>query len=369
MYGWGRFGYHDRTNVTRACINGRFLTRRPTGVDRYAREIVSELDKLTNKGDLTLVVPANVEPVSMLELHSIEVESFGVHKGQLWEQLDLAEYSRRTNREIVNLCNTAPFFRAGIVCIHDMNVRANPSFYSLAFRTWYRILFALITKSAKCIITVSDFSRKEIEKYYPVTKGNINVIPNAWQHMCDIEEDRSVLARNDLGRNSFYFAMSSLAPNKNLRWLVETARLNPQETIVVAGGINTKIFGEHKFPTADNVIYLGYITDGEAKSLMSTCKGFLFPTFYEGFGIPPLEALACGASVVVSDTKVMREVYGRCAHYVDPTTPCENLEELMRNEIESPKAVLSRFSWKKSALELLSTLSEQRDDSIISRGK
>ena len=70
-----------------------------------------------------------------------------------------------------------------------------------------------------------------------------------------------------------------------------------------------------------NVVYLGYVSDGEAKALMHHCKAFLFPTLYEGFGIPPLEAVACGAPrIYVSDTPCMREIYGDCAGYIDLKT-------------------------------------------------
>ena len=256
----------------------------------------------------------------------------------------------------VNLCNTAPIRDAGVVCIHDMNVRANPRFYSRKFVLAYRFLFRHEISTARVILTDSYFSKHEIEHYYPSAKGKIRVIPCAWQHVERVESDFSVLARSGLEAGSYYFAMSSLAPNKNLRWLVETARLNPSETIAIAGGINSKIFGEHDIPEADNVLYLGYVTDGEAKALMEGCKGFLYPTFYEGFGIPPMEAMACGAPVAVSDTEVMREVYGDGAHYVDPLVPCDDLMRLFSVTRRNPSKVLGRYNWRKSAESLAALL-------------
>ena len=216
--------------------------------------------------------------------------------------------------------------------------------------TWFNV------RMAHRVLTDSGFSKREIEKYYPAARGKIEVIPCAWQHVERVEADPSALVRAGLKPGSYYFAMSSLAPNKNLRWLVETARLNPSETIAVAGGINSKVFGEHDIPEADNVRYLGYVTDGEAKALMQRCKGFLFPTFYEGFGIPPMEAMACGVPVAVSDTEVMREVYGDSARYVDPIVPCEDLASLFSSSVADSREVLSRYSWKKSAIQLANLL-------------
>lgn len=334
------------------CINGRFLTRRVTGVDRYAREIVAELDKLSGGVTACILIPEKAKLVDCPRYKQIEIVRFGSREGYAWEQLDLPRYAGSRSALTVNLCNTAPIRNAGITCIHDMSVRANPIFYNWKFRLVYNVLFYWEMRTARTVITVSDFSRREIERYYPGARGKIGVVPNAWQHVERVKSDAAVLAQNDLEPGSYYFAMSSLAPNKNLRWIVETARLNPRERIAVAGGVNSKVFGEHEIPKADNVTYLGYVTDEGAKALMEGCKGFLFPTFYEGFGIPPMEALACGAPVAVSDTEVMREVYGNSAHYVDPRRPCESLAALFAGRTDEASAVLSRYSWKRSAREL-----------------
>lgn len=335
----------------RVGINGRFLTRRTTGVDRYAREIVADLDGLVSPGEAMLAVPAGQELVEPLELANIEVVRVGGRVGHAWEQLDYSSWLSREGRLGVSLCNTAPMRNPGVVCIHDMAVRANASNYSKGFVLWYRLLYAVLVRRAKALVTVSDFSRDEIEKYYPVARGKVHVIPNAWQHIARVEVDASFFSRHpEIRSGGYYFAMSSLAPNKNLRWLVETARLNPSETVVVAGGLDNRVFAGRDIPKAKNVVYPGYVSDGEAKALMRGCKGFLFPTFYEGFGIPPMEALACGAPIAVSDTDVMHEIYGGSAAYVDPHKPCRNLAKLFAEEsAATANVVLDRYSWKKSA--------------------
>lgn len=340
-------------------LNGRFLSRRMTGVDRYAYELIRELATREEAGRFCLAVPLGVEVPP--ELAGMEVAVVGKRSGAMWEQVDFAGFARERGLTPVNLCNTAPVLDPGIVCIHDMAVRARPSFYSWKFRLWYRFLFACNVRNARAIATVTDFSRGEIERYYPAAKGRVRIVPDAWQHMERIEADGEALSKHPaLREGSYYFAMSSLAPNKNLKWLVETARLNPRETIAVAGGVNRKVFGEHSIPEADNVVYLGYVTDGEAKALMMKCKGFLFPTFYEGFGIPPMEALACGAQAAVSDTPCMREVYGGSVRYLDPNAPCADLNALFSETTDGIDDVLKKYDWRKSAKKLLSLLEEVR---------
>lgn len=330
-------------------INGRFLTRQATGVDRYAREIVRELDFLFESKVACIIVPEDAEIVNPLSLSNIELRRYGRRTGHLWEQFDYAKLLKREKMFGLNLCNTGPLFNPGIVCIHDMNVRVNPSFYNWKFRIAYRITFRFLCKYAETIFTVSDFSKREIEKYYPASIGKLVVTPNAWQHILRVEADRGILKSHGLKKGGYYFAMSSLAPNKNLKWLAESARLNPDETVVIAGGINPKIFGSCEVPKADNIVYLGYVTDGEAKALMENCKAFLYPTYYEGFGIPPIEALACGALPVVSDTSVMHDLLGDSAAYIDPDSPCKKLGDLQSGNPDDVARVLSSFSWAQSA--------------------
>ncbi len=345
------------TVETKYCINGRFLTRQPTGVDRYAREIVRELDGVLRAGEAVLLVPDGCEPIDWEPMRNIQLLNYGKRGGLVWEQFDFAHYVREHDLLGVNLCNTAPLINPGVVCIHDMAIRANKSNYSRKFLTWYRFLFSFLTRRAKAILTVSEFSKSEIEKYYPAAIKKIVIAPNAWQHMSSVEADFGALEKYGLVKGGYWFAMSSLAPNKNLRWLVETALINPSEIIAIAGGINSKIFGEQDIPQADNVSYLGYVSDGEGKALMHCCKGFLFPTYYEGFGIPPMEAMASGAPfVAVSDTEVMHEIYGSSVAYVDPCVPCKSLDRVAAIKVEDANYVLERYSWKCSAERVLDVL-------------
>lgn len=350
-------GESSKNNASRFVVNGRFLTRPTTGVDRYARELVRELDGLVRQGDFVLAVPGGTEVVEPLDLENIEIEHVGRRAGILWEQVDFPRYLEKMHATSVNLCNTAPLFNPGVVCIHDMQVRANPAFFDWKFVAWYRLLFSVVIPRTKLILTVSEFSKEEIERFYPKSKGKVEVVGNAWQHIEQVASDCDVISNTPaLEEGSYYFAMSSLAPNKNLKWLAETARLNPQETIAIAGGINRKVFGGHSIPEAENVVYLGYVSDGEAKALIQNCKGFLFPTFYEGFGIPPMEALACGAQAAVSDTPCMREVYGESVRYVDPNVPCAGLDALFSETVGVADKALGKYSWRESAQRLLASI-------------
>ena len=144
--------------------------------------------------------------------------------------------------------------------------------------------------------------------------------------------------------------MSSLDPNKNFRWIVDVAQNNPSQNFVIAGGMNARVFSnKSKFSAPKNLRFLGYVSDAASKSLMKNAKAFLFPSFYEGFGIPPLEALSTETSVVVSDIPVMREIFGTTIHYIDPNNANIDLDNVMTENTDGSPDVLEKYSWEKSA--------------------
>ncbi len=188
------------------------------------------------------------------------------------------------------------------------------------------------------------------------------MIPNAWQHYKKIEYDEDALNKYDLKKNNYYFSMCSLEPNKNFRWIAEEAKRNPNCVFAVAGSINKKVFADGMgFECPNNMKLLGYVSDEEAKTLMRDCKAFLFPTFYEGFGIPPLEAMSAGAkNVYVSDAAVMHEVFEDSVHYINPYKYNDVFDDNVVDTEECIRKVLSKYSWKKSAEILSAVISTMR---------
>lgn len=331
-------------------INGRFLTQRITGVQRYAREICAELDKLVEPNDLIMAVPP--ETIDIPDYKNIKVVKVGRLRNRLWEHISFPLYVLSQKATSLNLCNVAPLLSPGIVCIHDMKIRATPQFFSTKFLLWYRLLFFNATRRAKKIITVSNFSKSEIIKYYGVDENKIIVAPNGWQHFARINYDENTLAKYGLEKDSYYFAMSSLEPNKNFKWIAEQAIKNSNDLYVVAGSINEKVFSEGLgFTCPDNMKLIGYVSDEEAKTLMRDCKAFLFPSIYEGFGIPPLEALCANAKrIVVSDIPVMHEVFEEKVEYIFKTH-CYKTNRWIFDK--SRDEILNRFSWHNSAKTIL----------------
>ena len=200
-------------------------------------------------------------------------------------------------------------------------------------------------------MTDSNSAKDDILRYYNVPIERIVVVPCAWQHFDRIAFNDTTLEKYDLKEGQYYFAMGSFDPNKNFKWIAEAAKKNKDGLFAIAGSINDSVFAKKiGFDSPTNMKLLGYVTDEEAKTLMRYCKAFLFPSFCEGFGMPPLEALSAGAkAIVVSDIPVMHAMFGELATYINPNEVCMNFRPGRSINDFQKEYVLNKFSWKKSA--------------------
>lgn len=334
-------------------IDGLFLTQKSTGTQRYSYEILNELDKLVQDMDIIIVVPESYKGI--LNYKNIKLVKYGRLKGIPWEQIDFARYLLVSERMGLFFNNIVTVFvPRGIIAIHDVCYKARPKFYSSVrdkvSMMWHRLNYWVACRSKMKIVTVSEFSKSEIVKWYKIKPDRVTVAYSSWQHIEQIRENEKVFVANPkLEKGKYYFTLSTLGANKNFRWILHAAKNNPDNMFAIAGGGKLKGAAEAAgFVDLPNVLFLGYISDGEIKSLMRHCKGFLFPTLYEGFGLTPLEAAACGAkSIAVSDTPCMNEIYGENVEYINPhemgTQLARIAGHLNRDEL------LGRYSWKKSA--------------------
>ena len=338
-------------------INGRFLTQKITGVQRVAHELIREIDKLLSKKKLEVVILAPKNLIFKTSYKNIKIKKVGFLTGVLWEQLELPFYGLLEKGILLNLGSTAPLINTGIVDIHDISFKVNPQFFSKKFSLYYKILIWILVKTSKKILTVSEFSKNEIIKYYNVSPQKIEVVYNSWEHILNFKEDFNILEKFNLKSKSFYLGVSSVAPNKNFKYIIELAKLYPEKKFVIAGKKNEKVFGNLGINEMNNLIWCGYVSDEELKTLYMSCKGFIFPSFYEGFGIPPLEAMGCGCEeIYVSDTSCLLEIFEDSVIYINPNKVEKIFDKEVKISKEKIKKVLKKYSWKKSSLEIIKIL-------------
>lgn len=354
-------------------LNARFLSQSVTGVQRYAIELVKSLDNLIECGEIdskqySFILLAPQELNYELNLRNIPLKRVGYFKGHIWEQFELPYYAR--NGLLVNLCNTASIFKFHqTVTIHDATVYNYPKSYSFIFRNWYKILFNVLGRNVSKVMTDSLYSKNDLIKYCKMDSNKIRTIYLGKEHILNVDKQDYFIEERNLKSGNYIFAVSSLSPNKNFQSIVEAISLLSHDDLnfVIAGGSDPRIYGDMKLSISNQITYLGYISDNELRSLYENAACFIYPSFYEGFGLPPLEAMACGCPVIVSNAASLPEVCGDAALYCNPHDPNDIAEKikLMMGDKQLRESYrvkglerAKQFTWEKSARETFEVIQE-----------
>lgn len=351
-------------------INGRFLEQSTTGVQRFAANVVLALDRVVSEAGgsqsvrFLLAVPGACQ--TALELESIETCRVGRTRGVLWEQLELPLFAG--NGLILNLCNVGPWFSGRhVTVIHDMAAFSTPANYRPLFRWWYRLLLPRLASTAKRVVTVSRFSASELIRYLQLDGDVVRVVSEGHQHISRIEADTRILDRLKLADRRFFLAVASRAKNKNVGILAKAISDVSGVALVVVGERNDEVFAHESAVADEKILYTGRIADREIRALYEKATGFVFPSLYEGFGLPPIEAMSVGCPVLVSNIPTHVEVCGEAAIYFDPRDESELRDKLLRvsQDVElrekMTQAGLKRaagFDWLNTGRALFQTVSE-----------
>jgi glycosyltransferase involved in cell wall biosynthesis len=301
------------------CVNARFRYQQMTGVQRYADAVLRRLPN-----EVEAVMPARSS------------YSRGL-RGHLWEQFQLP--SRVGKRLLWSPCNTGPLeVRRHVITIHDAAVLDCPQFYSRKFAAWYRWMIPRLVKRAVKVLTVSQFSKNRLQEHFRLPDERVIVAGNAvderFQRAGDLEQER-LRADYRLPRQ-FALTVGSLDPRKNLQGVLTAWRLTPglRDVPLAVAGCKSAIFrAAADGPLPSSVHLLGYVPDERLPALYSAASVFVFASLYEGFGLPPLEAMACGTPTVCANTSALPEVVGDAALLVDPSCPA-SIGEAARGVID-----------------------------------
>jgi glycosyltransferase involved in cell wall biosynthesis len=220
----------------------------------------------------------------------------------------------------------------------------------------------LLARRAR-IATVSEFSRAELADVLYLDAGNIPVFSNGSEHLARVAPNTEALDQLGLRGRRYFVTLGNLTPNKNLGVALKALEQVPDARLVVVGSVNERVFANNAAGQfRDRLVLAGRLDDANVRGLLGNAAALLFPSLYEGFGIPPLEAMVNDCPVIASDIPPVREVCGDAALYFDPHD-AEQLTAGMRTVLSEPAAArlerirrgaerAAAFTWDRSARRL-----------------
>lgn len=263
-----------------------------------------------------------------------------------------------------------PFFCPArvVATIHDSAFLAYPEAYHFWGRQYLKWMNKKIIKKAALIITPSAFSKNELKKFYKISGSNVAVIPEAYDAaVFKVKKDESILNKYNLSR-PFIMSLGRLEEKKNTGGIIkafEILKNDPQNNnlkLLLAG---TPGVGYEKIAQAivssefkTDISAPGWINEEDAAGLLNLAEAFVFPSYYEGFGLPVLEAMACGCPVAASKNNSLEEVGGDAALYADPADAGEiaaatgkllHDDNLRIEKINKGLERVKLFSWERAA--------------------
>lgn len=345
----------------KAFKNGR------TGISRYLRNLLKQLEELDRENSYYLF---ECRP-SEYKFENPKWKKILIRwrlPGILWQQFILPFYLKKYKIDLLwapeQIC---PVFYKGIIftTVHDLVAVRFPETCQTSNKYIQKFLFPLTIKSSSYLLPVSNVVAEEIKKYYGHILNNCNivVVPNGSpQWMPEMKNSN---------RRDFLFFAGNMEPRKNLLNLIEALEILYKKGIKIplhiagpSGWKNKKIFSKlNSSPVVHYVKFLGYISEEKLIEEYKTCRAVIYPSLYEGFGLPILEAMCFGCRIMTSKGTVMEEIAKKCARYFDPFDSSDiasciehTLSEPLPNEreLEMYREILLTYSWEKSASQLYS---------------
>ena len=357
-------------------LDGYPLVWPKTGVAHYTFELALELARLAPQHSFDLIAPANYPPEVLERINQIpNLRTVSVKTNLItrrWWAIGLPAYVRRAKLDLFHGTNYEVPLRnreRNVLTVHDLSIFSHPETHNRRIATRGRRRLRIMLRSAARIITDTEAVKRELVERFEIDSASISVTPLAPRRIFrPTPAETTAEARRRLGLDdNFILYVGTIEPRKNLLTLVqafgELLRNTEHQPQLVIAGLKGWLTAEFDRAVAEanfgnRLRLIGYVGDEDLRALYSSCTAFVSPSLYEGFGLPPLEAMACGAPVIASRIAAHVETLGAHAHLVEPadaralarviTTLLENPHErnrLSRSGIEH----VARFTWEKTA--------------------
>lgn len=360
----------------RVGINGRFLVAKRTGVQRAAYNLIKTLFEVDRETEYVLFTGKSQLDNPEWNFPNVRIVASNIREGEnfrnhIWEQFELPRLARKYKVDVLHSpANMAPLLYRGksIIHIHDLCFVVNPQWYSFLFHRVYNFIIPRLAKKATRIITNSNNSRNDLLQFCDVDSEKVRLI---YWAVDQIFHDQQLPAETEVpDPHNYILYVGSLEPRKNIGTLIrayeklrdENPDLSPK--LVLIGG-ESPLFADTKLQVKqyqDDIVFKGFVSDQMLKDYYRNALVVAYPSLYEGFGLPPLEAMASGTPVVTSNTSSLPEVVGDAALMVSPYDAdqlAETLNQIIRNQALRQKLKakgleqVKNFNWYRVARNVL----------------
>ncbi len=340
-------------------VNARFLTQNLSGVQRFGIEISKELRKICDNAGF--VSPKNILHHDIAGI--LGARTAGFLKGHMWEQIELPLYLRANKSPLLlNTGNSLPAaYKKSMVIVHDVSPVRNPGWFSKKYSAYHNFMLKKLVPNALKIVTVSEFSKREIIELLNIPENKIDVVYNSVSNEFKQAAGEAVREK----REKYALAISPLNPRKNFKnMMLAFEKLGHRDLKLYITGSFNNIYADAEIKRimgSDRIVFKGQLGDKELAHLYKNAEFLIYPSLYEGFGIPPLEAMACGCPVVASNIGSLTEVCSDAAYYVDPydvNDIAAGMSEILSNTpltrelAQKGKQRVEYFNWENSASRL-----------------
>lgn len=365
----------------------RIFRKKKHGMDMVALELIRNLQSIDSENEYLIFVKPDVDDTVIKETANFKIVKLKGGFYPLWEQISLPRAAKRAGCQLLHCTsNTAPIFTSLplVVTLHDIIYMESSYFKILKgtgtlyqkFGNLYRKIFVpKIVKKSKKIITVSHFEKNRIGQFFgmansPKLTAVYNGVSEHFKKITDQAELKRVKEKYNLPDHYFFF-LGNTDPKKNtkgtLKAFSDYLKATDSDIKLVMldydrDELEKLLIEINDRSLINNILLTGYVTNTDLPAIYSLCEVFLYPSLRESFGIPMLEAMACGVPVITSNTSSMPEIAGDAAMIIDPFKPEQITDALMqittnkslKNKlIEKGLQQSAKFSWNAMAKDVL----------------
>ena len=367
-------------------LDGIPLVAPKTGVGHYTFELGHSLAHALPNSNIEFLSPVPYSSLTASEEKDAPANlsitcTHATGPRRFWWSVGLPLHLRQSGIELFHGTNyEVPLWSKcrTVLTIHDLSLLLYSETHERSRVRRARLRLSLMARSAEMIITATRFIKKEVSEHLKVASSKIAVTPYAPRRVFrPVAKERCDEVRARLGvEDCFILYVGTIEPRKNLVTLVRAfdeilRRTTLRRQLVITGAqgwLSDDLYRLiEQLKINDKVLFTGYVTDEDLSALYSSCRCFVYPSLYEGFGLPPLEAMACGAPVVTSSAGSIAETVGRAARIISPTDAQALAKEIVELvEDEGARSQLSKeglaraadYTWERTARETIEVYEE-----------